>query len=702
MGRFLASLFFVCLTAICFSQDRTEGELHVMDSLIGTINDETLPDTSKVRARLSLALYYYATDLDTTFILCHEAEELAEKNQWDFGMTESYGWLGYLYNATGNLEKALEYNNKSMVLAKKTGDIISITTLLNNSAIIYLSWGKTEEALKCHIEALQLHESSGNKVEIARSLNSIALIMKNQGFIDKALDLYERSLKMRREIGEPSDIGETLNNIGVIYAVRKEYKVAEEYYKESLRLRMENGKPTEVANSLNNLGNLMNNMEMYDSALVYLFQSLEIREKYGLAPGICESSIDIGYAYYQKGDYQKAKEYSLKGYEMAKDFGYIRLITNATGTIYKLYLEENNKALAYDYFYEHVSMRDSMQNSETQRTTAQMEAKYAYEKQKAMDDANYEKEKAIGDEQKKRQQILIYSGGAGLVLVIGFLIFVFNRLRITRKQKGIIEEQKIEVEQAHEILEEKNTEILDSIAYAKRIQSAILPPDKLFKSALPNSFVLYIPKDIVAGDFYWMEQKDGKTLFAAADCTGHGVPGAMVSVICNNGLNRSVRENGLTEPGEILDKTREIVIQEFEKSDEEVKDGMDIALCSLEGMNLRYAGAHNPLWVIRNGEIIEIKADKQPVGKFDQLTPYTTHEFQLQAGDAFYIFSDGFADQFGGERGKKMKSKGFKEELLSIQQLSMDEQQKHLLKAFHDWRGDFEQLDDVCVIGVKV
>jgi serine phosphatase RsbU (regulator of sigma subunit) len=294
-------------------------------------------------------------------------------------------------------------------------------------------------------------------------------------------------------------------------------------------------------------------------------------------------------------------------------------------------------------------------------------------------------------------------------LVVIFLLFVFNRLRITRKQKGVIEQQKVEVEQqkevvelAHDELEEKNQEIMDSIIYAKRIQSAILPPIKVVKEYLKESFILYKPKDVVAGDFYWLQHKNGKVLFAAADCTGHGVPGAMVSVVCNSGLNRSVREHGLTIPGEILDKTREIVVQEFKKSEEDVKDGMDIALCSIEGMKLQYAGAYNPLWIIRNGELIETKANKQPIGQFDNPEPYTTHSFDLEKGDAIYIFSDGYVDQFGGERGKKFKSKAFRELLLSIQDKNMEEQKKSIDETFETWIGDLEQIDDVCVIGVRV
>jgi len=251
-------------------------------------------------------------------------------------------------------------------------------------------------------------------------------------------------------------------------------------------------------------------------------------------------------------------------------------------------------------------------------------------------------------------------------------------------------------------LEEQHKEITDSINYAKRIQSAILPPNKIVKEYLQDSFILYKPKDVVAGDFYWMEHSDGKVFFAAADCTGHGVPGAMVSVVCNNALNRSVREYGMNTPGDILDKTKELVIKEFEKSEDEVKDGMDIALCCLEGNKLTYSGAHNPLWIIRDQEIIEIKADKQPIGKFEFEKPFTTHEMDLIKGDSLYIFSDGYPDQFGGEKGKKFKTGNLKKLLLDIQNHPMEKQRELLNDEFERWRGSIEQIDDVCIIGVRI
>ncbi|MBI3136028.1 MAG: SpoIIE family protein phosphatase [Bacteroidetes bacterium] len=280
----------------------------------------------------------------------------------------------------------------------------------------------------------------------------------------------------------------------------------------------------------------------------------------------------------------------------------------------------------------------------------------------------------------------------------------------TEKQRFDIEQKKQQIEHQKELVEEKNKEILDSINYAKRIQAAILPPGRLMHERLPQHFIFYKPKDIVAGDFYWMEEKNGHVLFAVADCTGHGVPGSLVSVICNNGLNRSVREHGLTDPAEILDKTREIIIAEFEKSDEEVKDGMDISLISMQHnpsqqkINVRWAGANNPVWILRKGadQIEELKPDKQPIGKFANAVSFTTHSTELYKGDCIYLFTDGFADQFGGEKGKKYKYARLKELLVHIAEEPMEKQAGILDQELNRWKDVLEQTDDICIAGIKM
>jgi len=305
-----------------------------------------------------------------------------------------------------------------------------------------------------------------------------------------------------------------------------------------------------------------------------------------------------------------------------------------------------------------------------------------------------------------------------VVLLITLILLPYSRkiLRDDDLKKKRFMQQKLIIEQSHR-------EIKDSINYAKRIQSAILPPSSIVKKHLENSFVIYRPKDVVAGDFYWLEcLKDPKSskeliLVASCDCTGHGVPGAMVSVICNNALNRSVREYKLLNSGEILNKTRKIVIEEFEKSDDDVQDGMDISLAVIDfdrdngKTKILWSGANNPLWILKkeDKEITEIKPDKQPIGKYDKLNPFTTHETELEKDDIIYLFTDGFQDQFGGETedeklkgGKKYKPARFKELLTSIRHETMETQKVLINEAFNDWKGHLEQVDDICIIGIRL
>lgn len=281
-----------------------------------------------------------------------------------------------------------------------------------------------------------------------------------------------------------------------------------------------------------------------------------------------------------------------------------------------------------------------------------------------------------------------------------FLIFHYKKGNILYERNIIA--QKKQIEKQHDELTVSHDEIQDSIRYAQRIQNAILPPQVLLKEHLQDFFVLNMPKDIVSGDFYWVEERNEFRFLAVADCTGHGVPGAMVSVVCNHALNRSVRELNLTDTAQILDKTRDIVIQEFEKSEEDVKDGMDVIFCAFKGNELQYSGAHNSLWIIRNDEIITLKSDHQPIGKFDFSRPFKSQRITLQRGDRLYLTTDGFPDQFGGERGKKLKSKYMLKLLLELKDLPMADQEVKLHDFIEDWRGEYEQIDDICIIGFEV
>jgi serine phosphatase RsbU (regulator of sigma subunit) len=304
-----------------------------------------------------------------------------------------------------------------------------------------------------------------------------------------------------------------------------------------------------------------------------------------------------------------------------------------------------------------------------------------------------------------------------LILLIYFVIQLsIKRIKTQNiKLEEIVKERTSEIAEQNKQLEyqkaeiiHKTNDIVDSIKYAKRIQDTILPSEERLNEMFKEYFVFYRPKDIVSGDFYWARKKQGVCIFSAIDCTGHGVPGALVSIVGNNGLLRCVNEFKLIEPNEILDKLREVVVSSFKATGQEVKDGMDMALCTIdhENMILKFAGANNECVIIRNGEIIELKPDKQPIGYFSHSKPFTLHEFKLEKNDCIYLSTDGYIDQFGGPEaargGKKFKSKPFKIMLSQIAHLEMEEQYKIVKNRFDEWKGDLEQIDDICVFGVKI
>jgi serine phosphatase RsbU (regulator of sigma subunit) len=280
-----------------------------------------------------------------------------------------------------------------------------------------------------------------------------------------------------------------------------------------------------------------------------------------------------------------------------------------------------------------------------------------------------------------------------------FSLFIYRSFRTTKKQKQIIEEQK-------KIVEDKNKDIMDSINYALRIQQAILPDDKKWKRLLPDSFKLYLPKDVLAGDFYWLEENENYIYVAAADCTGHGVPGAMVSVVCSSALTKAVLEDKLINTNEILDKVREIVIEKMSSNEGHLRDGMDVCLVRINKNNrkeIQYSGANRPLYIIKaNGGLEELSPDKQPIGWMEETHPFKSENKVLDQGDMLYLTTDGFADQFGGPKQKKLKTKGMLELFINIHSLPLNEQKEKIHTYYSEWKGSGDQTDDVCVIGIKV
>ncbi|HET6243529.1 MAG TPA: tetratricopeptide repeat protein [Bacteroidia bacterium] len=657
-------------------------------------------------------------------------EELGDKN----GIAGSLHSMGKIYSEQGNYSEALKKNLSSLKIKEELGDKNGIANSLNSIGNIYSDQGNYPEALKNYLASLKIKDELGDKRGIANSLNNIGNIYSEQGNYTEALKNNLVSLKINEELGDKKGIAGSLNNIGNIYSEQGNYSEALKNNLASLKIREELGDKRGIAYSLNNIGLIYSEQGNYPEALKNFLASLKIKE--GDKRGSAYSLNNIGIVYTKTGKAEEGKKYILKSLQLSNEIGALDIVTLNYQAVAEADSALGNHQSALENYKQYIVYRDSLFNEENTQKTMQQQMQYEFDKKEAIAQAEFEKQQQLSAAELEKQRIATYSLAGGGMLILVFLAFALKAYRNKRrsnviilKQKQEVETQKTAVEQQKQVIEEKQKEILDSINYAKRIQTAILPPARLIKEHLQESFILYKPKDIVAGDFYWMEivqladekisgLKDGEKntedhqliktsanqliLIAAADCTGHGVPGAMVSVICNNGLNRSVREYGITDPGKILDKTREIVIQEFEKSDDEVKDGMDISLCALQGNTLHWAGANNPLWIIRSNEIIEYRADKQPIGKYAETKPFTTHTLELQKGDTIYIFTDGFADQFGGEQGKKFKSANFKKMLLSIQSETMERQKEIISDAFSLWKAELEQIDDVCIIGVRI
>lgn len=635
-------------------------------------------------------------------------------------------WKGYAYYIRGMVatdlvqpEKALKSYEKALELLDGSQYQIVVGDTYGNLAIVYKGMGDLDKALKSIRKAISIRTLIEDDYGIANSFATLGNIYLLQNAYEEALENYYKALEINKKIQNVSSIASNYNNIAFIYdSYLKDYDKSKEYYLKSYYLFDSLGARISASSALANVASVYNDLKKTDSALIYFNEALELKQKANDFNGTSSIYLNLATIWFEKNKVNKAIFYAEKSREIAKKANKMSDLILVENNLAVYYKEAGRYLDAYNAMRRHYSLRDSIKNEENLRATMREEERRDFLMKSIADSVQYNKDLEISAleieksnaqlENKKKENALLYGG---ILIVVGLGIFTgvaYRRKRrdnrIISEQKTLVEQQRDEVSKQKEIIEEAHQEITDSINYAQRIQAAIMPPQKLVKEYLPGSFILYKPKDIVAGDFYWMEHTGNQILFAAADCTGHGVPGAMVSVVCNNGLNRSVREHGLKEPSRILDKTREIIISEFEKSEEEVKDGMDIALCSLEGSKLHYAGAHNPLWIIRKGaaEVEEIKADKQPIGKFGAEQPFTNHIVELQKGDTFYIFSDGFADQFGGEKGKKFKSKNFKKLLLSMQNQAMDRQRVLLDESFEKWKGNIEQLDDVCVIGVRI
>jgi serine phosphatase RsbU (regulator of sigma subunit) len=386
---------------------------------------------------------------------------------------------------------------------------------------------------------------------------------------------------------------------------------------------------------------------------------------------------------------------------LSQEIGDMEQLKQNYYSFYEYFMDNKDYKNAVDYLKTFMSIKDSLINESTTGQLNELQTKYESDKkEKEIELLN--KDKEIQQTQIKQQKIINYGIVAGLLIVLVFSLLLFNRLKITRQQKNLIELQKQEVETKNEIIEEKQKEILDSIHYAKRIQTTLLTQKDFINNNLNDNFILFKPKDIVSGDFYWATKREHLFYLAVCDSTGHGVPGAFMSLLSINFLNEAINERKIESPDHIFNFVREKLIDNLSKDGQQ--DGFDgILLCfNQKTKQITYAAAHNAPIIIRNNEILTLEADKMPVGKGVSEAPFKLFELDHKPGDSLYLYTDGYADQFGGPRGKKYMYKQLNQFIISISNLEMQKQFEKLDYNFNNWRGNLEQVDDVCIIGIKL
>ena len=518
---------------------------------------------------------------------------------------------------------------------------------------IFESFGDYEKTLQLWLEAYKASIEINDKESEGESCSQLGLIYSRLCNFPKSLEYFNKGLTIREELRDENGAASSLNRIGMVLRQMKKYDESLDYYLRSLEIRKKNEQLAAIPWTLLGIASTCEEMENYPEALEYYEQGLTGGDK----RCSLQCMLGSGRVYSRLGDENHAEERLKQSLKMGEELKSLALIADTHAALsahYELY-KKPDKALVS--FKQYLKARESLQSNEVQNKISNIEVAHAVEK--------------------------------------------------SEQEKEIYRLRHVELKAAYDIIEEKNRDITASINYASRIQRAMLPKPDEIKDLPENSFILYLPRDIVSGDFYWFTEIKEKLIYVAGDCTGHGVPGSLMSMLGISFLEEIVNNREITESGRILDELRKEVQRALHQKGEreEAKDGMDIALCIIYRTKnmIQYSGAYNDLYLIHNGELKDYEADRMPIGIYDLADKsFTSHEIPYHPGDLIYMFSDGYADQFGGPHSKKFKYTNLKALLLEIHQLPLQEQRNRLESEFLTWKGDRAQTDDVLIVGLRL
>ncbi len=620
--------------------------------------------------------------------------------------------LGSVCEVNGDFELALSYYKTAMNAAlamKKYRSAVSASILVGS---IYAKEGISASAANAYFNSLEIN-SKYVKEDLITGVIYVDLgnVYDDKSDTTNAMKYYREAYSIFDKLHKKDYIPQLLGDMGNVYMNSGDYKKAEAFEIKAMKEVEAIGDKANTSVCYTNVAEFYNHTKQYDKALQYYNLALQIQEEMGDKEGIEYTYSGLGQLSANKGDYAKAVEYGLQAYEMATEVPLIREVRDVSKTLSGLYDKLHQPDKAFYYYKKYIDARDTLENKESAKMLIRAELNHEYEQKQQVAKLEDEKQQAIADEKQHHERIIRNILFVAFIVVLFFMGLLFRNLQRIRKSRQIIAKQKAAVEEQKLIVDQKNKDITDSINYARRIQHAILPDAEQWSNLFSDSFIYYRPKDIVSGDFYWCLESGNEVIFTAADCTGHGVPGAFMSMLGISSLNRIVGEKGIKAPNEILNELREEIIHSLnaEGKKEEVKDGMDMTVCRIDKakMTLEYAAANNPLWVVSkvNGtyELKDCDADKMPVGKYiGEQAKFTLRKAEIKKGDKIYIFTDGYADQFGGAKGKKFKYQHMQDVVMAFQDKSMKEQCEILGKTMAEWKGDLEQVDDILVIGIEI
>lgn len=658
---------------------------------------------------------YLSTQPDSVISISKNVISIAEKldqkkvdqKRVSKGKAMAYHNLGIYYYIKGDYGPSIENLEKALKHWSIVGDKQNLGDVYYNLGLCYQRIGNINEGLDFMFKALDIRERLSDSLGIANSYHNIGSFYNALKNYPLAESYFLKAVELSKKINSKRTLASCYNTLGNTFLDRKKYSQSEMYYLKALEINKELKNNWSVARNLGNLGNLYIAKKEYEKALEYFNQVLEIDKLLNDKTLRSEVYVSQAIIFENIGKYNEALTLLEKvtASEKSGDFG--TKIT-AYQRLSSIYEKTGNKDKALNSYKTYSDLKDSLLNTKNFEELANIRSQFEIEKRTREQELIAQQKEIAQKARLEKQKLLTYSGFGGALLMLVLCVMAVKGYRDKQKANNLLSAKNIEIEHQKHILEEQNDDITNSIRYAKRIQLAILPTTDFKNMFGAKGFIFYKPKDIVSGDFYWLGQKNNKVFVAAVDSTGHGVPGAFMSIVGYNSLSHALEEKESTSPAVVLNKASEILTDVLRQkaTESSIRDGMDIALCSidLKDLILEYAGAYNPMWLVRNGALLEYKADKQPVGLFigEESKQFNNHTVNLCKGDMIYLFTDGFADQFGGEKGKKFKYKNFEKLLLEISDLSPAEQSERLGEVFENWSRGYQQVDDVCVIGIKV